>query len=75
MHYLSKREVFEPQYFTLRTFKKYGNFSVKNVLKISPKLRLSALINFVLIKKRVYVQDIEGEKCIADTADKLVSRD
>ena len=31
---------------------KYDNLSVKNVLKISPKLRLSVLINFVLIKKK-----------------------
>ena len=45
---------FEPQYFTLRTMEKIGNLSVKNILKISPKLRLSILINFVLIKKRVY---------------------
>jgi len=48
----SLKKIFEPQYFTLRTLEKYGNFSVKNVLKISPKLRLSVLINFVLIKKK-----------------------
>ena len=48
----SLKKGFEPQYFTLRTLEKYGNLSVKNVLKISPKLRLSVLINFVLIKKK-----------------------
>jgi len=48
----SLKNGFEPQYFTLRTLEKYGNLSVKNVLKISPKLRLSVLINFVLIKKK-----------------------
>ena len=48
----SLKKGFEPQYFTLRTMEKYGNLSVKNVLKISPKLRLSVLINFVLIKKK-----------------------
>ena len=30
---------------------KRGNSSVKNVLKISPNLRLGVLVNFVLIKK------------------------
>ena len=45
------KQDFEPQYFNLRTIKNLVNFSVKNVLKISPKLRLSVLINFVLIKK------------------------
>ena len=50
----SLKKGFEPQYFTLRTLEKYGNLSIKNVLKISPKLRLSVLINFVLIKKSVY---------------------
>ena len=47
----SLQKGFEPQYFTLRTMEKYGNLSIKNVLKISPKLRLSILITFVLIKK------------------------
>ena len=42
----------EPQYFNIRTIKNPVNFSIKNVLKISPKLRLSVLINFVLIKKK-----------------------
>ena len=46
------KQDFEPQYFNLRTIKNLVNFSVKNVLKISPKLRLSVLINFVLIKKK-----------------------
>ncbi len=36
----------------LRTLEKYGNLSVKNILKISPKLRISVLINFVLINKK-----------------------
>ena len=48
----SLKKGFEPQYFTLRTLEKYGNLSVKNVLKISPKLRHSVLINFVLIRKK-----------------------
>ena len=53
LHFCLKGD-FEPQYFKLRTIKNLVNFSIKNVLKISPKLRLSVLINFVLIKKRVY---------------------
>ena len=48
----SLKKGFEPQYFTSRTLEKYSNLNIKNVLKISPKLRLSVLINFVLIKKR-----------------------
>ena len=39
----------EPQYFNIRTIKNPVNFSIKNVLKISPKLGLSVLINFVLV--------------------------
>ena len=50
-----KKGDFEPQYFTLRTIKKLGDLSVQNVLNILPNLRLSVLINFVLIKKRAYV--------------------
>jgi len=49
-----KKGDFELQYFTLRTIEKYGNFSLQNVLKISPNLRLSVLINFVLTKKKVF---------------------
>ena len=48
---ISKKGEFEPQYFTLRTIKKLGDLSVKNVLNIWPNLRLGVLINFVLIKK------------------------
>ena len=48
----SLKKWFETQYFTLKNFEKYGNFSVKNILKISPKLRISVLINFVLINKK-----------------------
>ena len=61
----SLKKGFEPQYFTLRTLEKYGNLSVKNVLKISPKLRLSFLINFVLIKKECYVNVM----CLKDPLD------
>ena len=33
------------------------NFSIQNVLKISPNLRLGVLINFVLIKKKILVRN------------------
>ena len=65
----SLKKGFEPQYFTLRTLEKYGNLSVKNVLKISPKLRLSVLINFVLIKKRVYAPVLMPVKIPPNTWD------
>ena len=46
---------FEPPYEGLRTIGKlFKNFSIQNVLKFSTNLRLGVLINFVLIKKRVY---------------------
>ena len=64
----SLKKGFEPQYFTLRTLEKYGNLSVKNVLKISPKLRLSVLINFVLIKKKsVIAFEVQGAKIMVLT--------
>ena len=53
---------FEPQYFNLRTIKNLVNFSIKNVLKISPKLRLSVLINFVLIKKKRVSQTLKHSR-------------
>ena len=56
---------FEPQCFNLRTIKNLVNFSVKNVLKISPKLRLSVLINFVLIKK--LKAQVKGKKTLNST--------
>ena len=52
----------EPQYFNIRTIKNPVNFSIKNVLKISPKLRLSVLINFVLIKKKSVFEWIESAR-------------
>ena len=64
----SLKKGFEPQYFTLRTLEKYGNLSVKNVLKISPKLRLSVLINFVLIKKKCVIAfEVQGAKIMVLT--------
>ena len=58
----------EPQYFNIRTIKNPVNFSIKNVLKISPKLRLSVLINFVLIKKKsVIAFEVQGAKIMVLT--------
>ena len=54
---------FEPQYFTLRTIGKPCHFERPKLFKISLNLRLGVLINFVLIKKRVYTNEeriIEG---------------
>ena len=41
--------------FSLRTIKKLGDLSYQNVLNIWPNLRLGVLINFVLTKKKVYI--------------------
>ena len=60
IHYQLKKGDFEPQYFTLRTIKKLGDLSIKNVLNIWPNLRLSVLINFVLTTKKKSVYTIRS---------------
>jgi len=48
INFFIKKVDFEPQYFTFRTIKKHGNFTIQNVLRISPNLKLTILINFVI---------------------------
>ena len=51
---MTKKKAFVLKNDKIRYFLKYFcYFSYKNVLNISPKLRLDVLINYVLVKKRV----------------------